>query len=362
MDILVIHPSLNERGGSERVALSIIESIKEKGYKVALGTFEKTNWADIKNFFGDVHKPDIEFTHPRIFGTSAYGELLNFHLLLSHIPHRYRTVIVSTTSPWFYCPPAEKSIIYFNCSPVNYKYGLKRAYLSFYNLIQSKFIKKAKNKIILTNSLFSSEALKSVYSLESEVIYPPVNVEIFHSPPKKEDLVVSVGRFVPSKRYEVLIKAFSKVNDGKCLIIGSAKDRSSSKYLKKLKKLLNDRKLNHKVKLIVNCPRSMLQSILSKAKIYVHCAPSEYFGISIVEAMACGCVPIVHQSGGPYTDIIKYGKYGFSFEETYELASNLNLLLNDKRLCEKFREKAIKRSKIFNARKFKKKIIEIVES
>ncbi|RLD37109.1 MAG: hypothetical protein DRI74_07575 [Bacteroidetes bacterium] len=362
MDILVVHPSLNERGGAERVTLAIIESIKEKGYKVALGTFEKPNWKEINDFFGDKYKPDAEFIHKRIFGRSAYGELLNFHFLLSHIPLKYETVIISTTSPWFYCPTADKVIIYFNCSPINHKYGLKRAYLSFYNFIQSRFLKKAKNKIILTNSSFSSEALKSIYSLEPKVIYPPVNLDKFCPFSKKEDLIVSVGRFVPNKKYEILIKAFSKVNNGKCIIIGSVKNKTSLKYLKRIKKLINYLKLNHKINLITNCPYSILQGILSRAKIYVHCAPSEYFGISVVEAMASGCVPIVYQSGGPYTDIINYGEYGFSFKKIYELTSKINLLLNNDHLYKEFKEKAIQRSKTFDARIFKKEIIEIIES
>jgi alpha-1,2-mannosyltransferase len=42
-----------------------------------------------------------------------------------------------------------------------------------------------------------------------------------------------------------------------------------------------------------------LRGILLNSKVYFHCAIDEHFGISVIEAMASGCVPIVHDSGGP---------------------------------------------------------------
>lgn len=360
MDVLVVHPSLNERGGSEKVALTMIETFKEKGYTVALGTFEKTIWKETEKFHGNIYKPDIEFTQRRIFGRSAYGELLNFHFLFSKIPQKFKTTVISTTSPWFYCPPVEKIVVYFNCSPVKYNCGLRRAYLAPYNFIQNRFLKKTNAKYFLANSLFSSEIIKNVYFLETEVIYPPVYLETFHPSPTKKNLVVSVGRFDPSKNHETLVKAFKVIDKGECIIIGSARDAYSLKYVEKLNLLINSLKLNRKVKLIVNCSLEELQKILSKAKVYVHCAPYEYFGISIVEAMACGCVPIVHQSGGPYIDIITYDQYGFSFKSVNDLASKVRLLLDDNYLYRKFRQLAMERAKTFSKENFKSRILKFI--
>ena len=363
MDILVAHPSLNDRGGSEKVLLSIIESVKEKGHNVILGTFEKTDWQKAKEFFGEMWKPDAEIVHPRMFGTSAYGELLNFHLLLAKVPKKFKKiVIISTTSPWFYCPNAEKAIVYFNCAPVKYGCGFRRAYLIPYNFIQRQLIKKAKNKFFLANSIFSSRAIENVYGLRSKVVYPPVNLKAFKPSFQKEDIVVSVGRYNPSKNFETLILAFSKVDKGRCFITGSMRDRGSLVYFKKLERLISDLKLRNRVNLIVNCSSDILRGILAKAKIYVHCSTYEYFGISIVEAMACGCVPIVYRNGGPYIDIINYNKYGLSFEKVDELANKINLILDDNETFKISSKKAIERSKVFSEDAFKSKLMEIVES
>jgi len=360
MNILVVHPSLNAGGGSERLCLTIVETLKENGFDVALGTFEKTDWRKIESFFNSTVKPDKEYVQPRRFGTSAYGELLNFHLLFSYLPLDYDVVIISTSSPWFYCPTARKVTIYFNCSPVNYTRGIKRAYLGPYNVLQKRLLRRAKEKIILTNSTFSSRAIKNVFSLKPKVLYPPVDVKCFFRLPK-QNVVLSVGRFDPFKRYEILIKAFCKVNNGKCIIIGSTYGKISLRYLNKLKRLINNLRLNHKVKLIVNCPFNTVKYFLSKAKVYVHCAPFEYFGISVVEAMASGCVPVVCKSGGPYTDVVDHGKYGLCFSTTNELANIINRLLCNHKLCEQFSYTAMKRALIFDKEKFKREFLKVLD-
>jgi glycosyltransferase involved in cell wall biosynthesis len=361
MDILLVHPSLNEMGGSEKLALIIIESLKEKGYDVTLGTFEKTIWKKVTEFNGDVCIPDMEFIYPRLFGKSAYGELLNFHFLFSKIPKKFKIVIISTCSPWYYCPVVGKLIVYFNCAPINHMHGLKHVYLLPYNFIQKKLLKKVESYVFLTNSSFSSEVIRRIYGLRTEIVHPPVDLKMFHPSSHKENLVISVGRFNPTKNYEFLIRAFSKVKDGKCLIVGSARDRVSFKYLKKLRRLINHLGLDGKVSLIVNIPLHILRDILSRAKIYVHCTQHEYFGISIVEAMASGCVPIVYRSGGPYTDIIEYGKYGLSFVNINELADKVSFLLKSDEVYKRLGEKALRRSKSFDKENFKKRIMEIIE-
>lgn len=364
MNVAVLHPSLNSGGGSERVCLTIIEALKESGHSIALGTFEKTKWSEVAKFFGNVARPDKEIIKPRVLGRFAYGEMVNFFFLASKMPDNCDATIVSSTSPWCYGPHSEKLVMYM-LPPLGYEKKLWKVYLRPYAFAQQKHLRNVRNKILLTNSSFSAKKIKEIYALKTDVLYPPVNIENFYSS-KKEDLVVSVGRFDPLKRYEILIEAFRGIKkNANCIIIGTGVGDTFSKsksYLFRLRELINKFGLTEKIKLFVNCPFDTLTRILSKAKLYVHCFYNEPFGISIVESMAAGCVPIVHRSGGAYEDVIDHDRYGFSFEDVNDLRSKINLLFGNDSLCREYSRKAIKRSKRFSRKTFKKKILGMVES
>ena len=364
MNVAVLHPLLNGGGGSERVCLNIIEALKERGHSVILGTFEKTKWDEVAKLFGNVARSDKEIIKPRILGKFAYGEMVNFFLLASKMPKNCDVTIVSSTSPWCYGPHSKKLIIYM-LPPLGYGKGLWKVYLGPYAFTQQKHLSKVRNKILLTNSSFSAKKIKDVYALNTDILYPPVNIENFYSS-EKENLIVSVGRFDPLKRYEILIEAFKGIKkSANCFIIGSSMGDTLSKsesYLFRLRKLINKFGLTENIKLFVNCPFDILTGILSKAKLYVHCFYNEPFGISVVESMAAGCVPIVHRSGGAYEDVIDHDRYGFSFVDVNDLRNKLDLLLENDNLCREYSRKAIKRSKRFSRKNFKKIILGLVES
>ena len=61
--------------------------------------------------------------------------------------------------------------------------------------------------------------------------------------------------------------------------------------------------------LMTDVPKTQLRQILLDSKVYLHCAINEHFGISIIDAMASGCVPIVHDSGGPKEIVPKKHRY-----------------------------------------------------
>ena len=66
-----------------------------------------------------------------------------------------------------------------------------------------------------------------------------------------------------------------------------------------LEKQISKLKVNDKVRILPNVDRERLRQMLLDSKIYLHPKKNEHFGISIVEGMAAGCIPIVHNSGGP---------------------------------------------------------------
>jgi len=96
----------------------------------------------------------------------------------------------------------------------------------------------------------------------------------------------------------------------------------------------------------------------------LHVMPNEHFGISIIEAMASGCIPIVHRSGGPWLDTLeeRQGKNGFSYATVEEAAELIDLLIGDQELRGKMAADAQERAWDYDKSSFQDKLITIVNS
>ena len=118
-----------------------------------------------------------------------------------------------------------------------------------------------------------------------------------------------------------------------------------------------------KITLLKNVPFTEFKRILANAKVYLHIMPFDHFGISIVEAMASGCVPVVHRSGGPWRDILDtiQGAYGFSYVTSVEAAKYIDMLVTDGGLRSRMAAKASYRSKKFDRTVFMRRLAEVVE-
>ncbi|MCW6168981.1 MAG: glycosyltransferase [Thermoplasmatales archaeon] len=66
------------------------------------------------------------------------------------------------------------------------------------------------------------------------------------------------------------------------------------------------------------------RNLFLTSKVFLHTNRKEHFGISIVEAMSHGLVPVVPKSGGPWIDIIGMGKFGFGYSNNEELIQVLD--------------------------------------
>jgi len=93
--------------------------------------------------------------------------------------------------------------------------------------------------------------------------------------------------------------------------------------------------------------------LLRKAKIYLHPMKYEHFGITMVEAMASSLVPVVHKSGGLWTDIVEFGRYGFGFKDTEEASNYIKdiIKLGEDEL-ESLRARYVAKATIFSYKRF----------
>jgi glycosyltransferase involved in cell wall biosynthesis len=217
-------------------------------------------------------------------------------------------------------------------------------------------------KLIFVNSTYTKSILcrmdrdicGKVY-----VLYPPIPIRpmdknsFIESIGKRRNIVLTVSRFSREKRIETIIDIAKNVNEGEFIIVGSLVDNDYYIYLKRI----IEKERVHNIRLQPNISFEELHSLRTKSKVYLHPMPHEHFGISIVEAMASGCVPIVHRSGGPWHDILEHKEvYGYAYSSVAEAAAKIKMLLDDPKHYIEKALLALERSKIFTYQKFDERL------
>ena len=154
------------------------------------------------------------------------------------------------------------------------------------------------DRLIVCNSIFTNKALEESYGvLKSKpyIVYPPVDISKFQSGIyKRENSVATLGRFTSSKRQLEQIKIAERVPDTTFHLIGFI---SSSNYFKKCQNYIREHGVSN-VQLHPNVPYEEVVRILQHSKYFLHTLINEPFGITPVQAISAGCIPIVHDSGG----------------------------------------------------------------
>lgn len=372
MRIAISHLSLNFLGGEERLCLSSIDALKKKGHHVTLFTVEKTHWKIVQKVFGDTTMPDEEifitslpihnkFSKPfiPIFSYLNYIKTL-INLLSSKkydvIINTYGDIFTSIADVSYVHFPLKATLDYYQIpaftSPITWK-----AYSQTYKILSS-FIDNIRPSILLTNSKFTQQVIKKYLNRKSLILHPPVEVKKYLSKTtKRKNHVITISKFTPKRNLHKIPLIAQLTKNTKFIIVGVA-DQYSSETIKNLLKDIQRCGVENRVVLLFNVSHSALIDLLVHAKAYLHTVPFEHFGISIIEAMAAGCVPIVHKSGGPWLDILnqQQGENGFAYGTVEEAAQAIDLIISDENLCRTISSNAQKRSLNYDVSIFQKKL------
>lgn len=90
----------------------------------------------------------------------------------------------------------------------------------------------------------------------------------------------------------------------KLQLVGSCRNEADEGRLQKLKDQAVELNIAHDVEFHKNVMYSELVRLLGAAVAGIHSMTDEHFGISVVEYMAAGAIPIAHNSAGPKMDIV----------------------------------------------------------
>lgn len=187
-------------------------------------------------------------------------------------------------------------------SPIRYAWDLQHQYLREAKLdkgIKGLITKWLLHKIrmwdyrtangvdhFIANSKFISRRIKKVYGRDADVIYPPVNVDRFNICEQKDDYFFTASRLVPYKKIDLIVEAFSQMPDKKLVVIGDGSEMSKIKQ-----------KATKNIEILGYQPDATMTDYMKKAKAFVFAA-EEDFGITPVEAQACGTPVIAFGKGG----------------------------------------------------------------
>ncbi len=195
---------------------------------------------------------------------------------------------------------------------------------------------------VVVNSAFTARNYRTQAARYGElpppvrVIAPPVPQLAPSGIEREPTRILHVGRFSPaghSKRQDVLVEAFRILTERhpavpfELHLAGTVPaDPSAREYVLAIRKRARDLP----VVFHLNTASDELHRLYASAAVYWHATGydnrgvlnpevQEHFGISVVEAMSAGCVPMVYRGGGP-AEFLEPGSTGYLWETPAELA------------------------------------------
>ena len=237
--------------------------------------------------------------------------------------------------------------------------------------------------IFISNSCFTNQWLGKRWPKvkRSMVVYPPcfdsADLKGRYDEKQKKNIILSVGRFFVdwhNKRQVEMIQFFmngkDKFENFEYHLVGNVQS-DNPKDLEYLKEVKNLAAKAGNVFVHENCPYSELVDLYKKAKIFWHATgygiseedepeKMEHFGITTVEAMSYGAVPVVIDKAGQ-KEIVEQGVTGFKWLTEEECVGFTAKLASDDGLRKAMAKKASASLEPFSYEAFYKKMKSVVE-
>ena len=226
----------------------------------------------------------------------------------------------------------------------------------------------------LCNSKFTKKFIDAEYGIESDILYPPVATDVY-KPKRKLNQICYVGRFsnlTQNKGHDILIQQFGKLTKNKLfkdwkLILAGGVEIGSDVYLKKLK--AKAKGLN--IEFLESPSVDQLKNVFGESKIYWSASgygvdefknpeKTEHFGITVIEAMSAGCVPVIYNAGG-HKEIIDDKVNGYLWNKTSDLIDITKSLVSKSGIITSVSKEAVSSSKKFGYQEFKKSVLQLLK-
>ena len=170
-------------------------------------------------------------------------------------------------------------------------------------------------------------------------------------------IVLSVGRFIPVKGYINLINAWKHINNATLVIIGGGEEKDA--YMREIYRLGLKNILLYDFK-----SKEELKKYYYAADIFVLSTLGDVWGLVINEAMACGLPVVTTYECVAGSELICDGENGYLVHatDTIAMAEKIQILVENRALCEKCGRNNIKKIENATLDKIAERHIETIEN
>ena len=341
---------MNPCGGAERLTLATMHALSQKGVNFDLTTCIQPNMTKLENAYGSKIASIIEKAEKinllesleepfidRITEKGNYDFTVNTHG--DTLPYYHRSFSKNNAVTYCHFPSARyhidsenleylrdirvtgfRQIDEMDYSEKNvariFDLETEQKIKRYFKFLRDRYENLMKNTLVLTNSGYTRKAISNAFNIDAKILYPPVDVETFQEialkSNQRDDMVLVISRIAPDKQIENAIEVARIMRSrgiGKIMTIAGNLHYYDLQYYQQMKNMIADYDLSDYVSLQTNISFSRLIQLMQLAKVYFHPRIDEHFGISIVEAMASGLVPVVSNIGG-HTEFVP-PKYHF---------------------------------------------------
>jgi glycosyltransferase involved in cell wall biosynthesis len=380
--ILVYYCRLVPHGGGEGAAAWILEALRQD-YAVTLLASEPVDFSLLDRCYGtsltgsDLQVRTMASLVRAFLGLDPDPGSVQKHVYLMRLCKRIRRqydLVVGADNEGDFGPPAIQYIhwpffaaLYHRArSSCDLPLGQKLAALSKgeirpWMLVGDYSFERMKANRTLVNSDWTGLWVKSVYGIDSTTVHPPAP-GIFPQTAweKREDGFVMIGRLAPAKRFDRCLKVLSVVRTRfpqvRMRVVGTSSNEAPD-YRAFLRALV--RANSSWVTLHEDLSRGELAELAARQRYGIHAQIDEHFGMAVAEMVRAGCIPFVHNSGGPPEIVGNDSRLIYESEE--DAAQKIMQVLGDPAAQENIRPRLALRKDSYSVETFARAIRAEVE-